>query len=513
MILLLRLLGLALPVTAHLFTKTHVHGHGHHLHQDWGQWGQGGANGWIFPGPEVLHDWHRHGADAWEALKGSIVAEKTKTAALEKKVERLERKVSSQHEECNLAAGKASSQGMKDVKAAKDKAARKQSELEAEKKRRAKLEKEKREAKAQLEAEKAAVGKLKQELQLVGTRNRELEAQLEDTGVGREAARDGHKVPVFVARTSILVDCIEALTMLINVVLAGGASIMDSMEAAAVVVLGALCFLSHRRAEHLEAEVRRRKAALLEEQAAVARLEEELHTELGGMMSDVPAGHLGGDFSWRVWDESHDEEVVRKIKIQCPGARHQDISVDIIFNGCVVKIARPASPGVDEREFVKQFQFRPSSGLFEFRMDQVQLDQGYLLLEFCSYNFRRRVFCFPPHHQLDRADMEGSWELPSEATEPSLSEMLPTGSPSGSDDAEAVVTAALPSPSDDASSEDALSEDFELLQCQEVEAVGTDPPNANLQAMTSGDSASEFERVGSSNTGCVEPEMQPAVSS
>jgi len=173
-------------------------------------------------------------------------------------------------------------------------------------------------------------------------------------------------------------------------------------------------------------EVARLEASLQEKIGEVARLEQELEVEVGDMMRvGDGVGDLGSEFGFRVWPERSGQETVRFIKIQCPGVSHGDITVNIIFNGCVVRISRAASPGVEAVVWSRRFQFRPSEGLFEFREDQMELDQGFLKLTFRVLPDHHRVVRFPEHFSLAATDADLTWDFPEEsatgdATERSL---------------------------------------------------------------------------------------------
>merc|ERR1719482_2344884 len=110
------------------------------------------------------------------------------------------------------------------------------------------------------------------------------------------------------------------------------------------------------------------RAKLESVQAELDSVQTELNSEVGGMMkADLESKHLGTDFTYHIHDEQVEDGILRSIKIQCPGVRHNEISIEIVFNGCVVTINRQASRGVVAAEWVQKFQFRPSQGLFEFK--------------------------------------------------------------------------------------------------------------------------------------------------
>jgi hypothetical protein len=196
----------------------------------------------------------------------------------------------------------------------------------------------------------------------------------------------------------------------------------------AIVVAGLNVF--HQRKENIALRTQL-SAKILEvdlQNEQQTNLQEEFNTELGGMMkiSSSVSTNLGTDFDYHIYDEKVDHGTVRYIKIQCPGARHCDVFVEIIFNGCIVSINRQAARGVDAVQWEQRFQFRPSEGLFEFKEDQVALDQGFLILVFRAFAFQSRPFRFPKHFDLAETDVDGTWEYPQDnvtlgnATDPSL---------------------------------------------------------------------------------------------
>merc|ERR1712113_1161520 len=98
--------------------------------------------------------------------------------------------------------------------------------------------------------------------------------------------------------------------------------------------------------------------------------------------------------------------MLRFIKIQCSGVQHSDVQIDILDNGCVVKIHRQPSRGVEACEWRKKFQFRPSDGRFELREDQIVLERGYLVIVFRAYKTQTRVFRFPPTFDIASYEAE-----------------------------------------------------------------------------------------------------------
>lgn len=146
--------------------------------------------------------------------------------------------------------------------------------------------------------------------------------------------------------------------------------------------------------------------------ARIDELENEFAAEFGGMVKVGDSmGELGFDFGFQIFDTQRDQQTVRLVKIQCPGARHADVELELIFNGCKVTICRQASQGVAATTWHKRFQFRPSDGLFEFKEDQMQLESGFLQLVFRAYSFQSRVIRFPLHFSLADTDADQCWEF------------------------------------------------------------------------------------------------------
>lgn len=140
-------------------------------------------------------------------------------------------------------------------------------------------------------------------------------------------------------------------------------------------------------------------------------LEQELHAEFGDMVcvGDFDGG-LGTDFGFRVFNTDINQEAVRLIKVQCPGVKHADVEIELIFNGCEVTIRRQASRGVASVMWKKRFQFKPSDGLFEFREEQMLLEDGFLQLVFRSCAFQNRLVLFPRHFSLADTDTDACWD-------------------------------------------------------------------------------------------------------
>jgi hypothetical protein len=140
-------------------------------------------------------------------------------------------------------------------------------------------------------------------------------------------------------------------------------------------------------------------------------LEQEFTSEFGDMVQVGDTGSdLGCDFGFRIFDAEINQEAVRLIKIQCPGVKHSDVEVELLFNGCEVVIRRQASRGVASTTWNKRFQFRPSDGLFEFREEQMQLEDGFLQLVFRTCAFHNRLVLFPRHFSLSTSDTDACWD-------------------------------------------------------------------------------------------------------
>jgi len=158
----------------------------------------------------------------------------------------------------------------------------------------------------------------------------------------------------------------------------------------------------------LQKEMHDKTAELMERIAQLSNIDEQfastlVHAEDG----DLEFDNLDCDFSFRIFDGKVGRERERSIKIKCPGVHHDDVIIDVVYNGCVVTIDRKASHGVDETVWVKRFQFKDSDGLFDLRDDQVTLDGGFLLLVFRT--LPNRVFRFPKHFDMSAADVDDAW--------------------------------------------------------------------------------------------------------
>ncbi|CAJ1380981.1 unnamed protein product [Effrenium voratum] len=127
---------------------------------------------------------------------------------------------------------------------------------------------------------------------------------------------------------------------------------------------------------------------------------------------DSSSPGLGTDFGHQVVDTLTQEKHLRLIKVQCPGVEHGDVEVELLFNGCHVRIERRASCGVPAASWMRRFEFSPQDGLFEFREDQMRLEQGFLHLIFQHRSFQARRIRFPQHYALSATDTDLWWEYP-----------------------------------------------------------------------------------------------------
>merc|ERR1712124_215850 len=80
-----------------------------------------------------------------------------------------------------------------------------------------------------------------------------------------------------------------------------------------------------------------------------------------------------------------------------------------------VTIHRKASTGVDAMVWKRRIQFDPKDGLFEFKEDQMQLENGFLQLVFRAYSFQSRAVRFPQHYSLASTDVDACWEYSAES--------------------------------------------------------------------------------------------------
>eukprot|EP00927_Polykrikos_kofoidii_P074264 TRINITY_DN7024_c0_g2_i1.p1 TRINITY_DN7024_c0_g2~~TRINITY_DN7024_c0_g2_i1.p1 ORF type:complete len:646 (+),score=121.54 TRINITY_DN7024_c0_g2_i1:130-2067(+) len=129
----------------------------------------------------------------------------------------------------------------------------------------------------------------------------------------------------------------------------------------------------------------------------------------GGDIDNVTSTTCGsgdessGEFAFCTRDKRTDYGITRVITVQCPGVDHSGVNIEIIFNGCVISLKRPESSGLKKALWKKRFDFEVSDGLFEFKEDQAQLENGVLQVVF---SFHSRMFRFPKLGKRDSTDID-----------------------------------------------------------------------------------------------------------
>ncbi|CAE7483845.1 unnamed protein product [Symbiodinium natans] len=134
---------------------------------------------------------------------------------------------------------------------------------------------------------------------------------------------------------------------------------------------------------------------------------------------------LGHDFGYHILDTDVNGTAFRFIKIQCPGVEHEDVSVDLLFNGCQVRLSRRAACGVAAAAWAKRFEFPHEEGIFEFREDQMCLEHGFLHLAFRTHPFQSRRVRFPRHFTLTATDTDDWWDYPGKRQAPPCAPAAP----------------------------------------------------------------------------------------
>jgi len=205
-------------------------------------------------------------------------------------------------------------------------------------------------------------------------------------------------------------------------------SIATSPEITLAILFGVICFIVFRihtrwqrkyrcaqgdssHEEKLIARITEAEKALADQQARyeeqlliTERLSVELRVArllLDQQREEIEATQeLSGGLPFIVYDDACEKGKRRYVKIQCPGVTHQDIEIEIVINGAVVKVTRPESHGMCRLNWTKRFQFQLQEGHFEFQEDEVQLALGVLYLPFRAYMPRSKVFRLP-HQHLD----------------------------------------------------------------------------------------------------------------
>mmetsp|Transcript_83813 Transcript_83813/g.233794 ORF Transcript_83813/g.233794 Transcript_83813/m.233794 type:complete len:480 (+) Transcript_83813:44-1483(+) len=174
-------------------------------------------------------------------------------------------------------------------------------------------------------------------------------------------------------------------------------------------VLAAFLFVFARRSWHAKIGAR-----------GARKEENDFATVVHDSQSD--AVMFGSEITHRIFHADSDGGATRIVKIECPGVTHSDVEVGIIWNGCDVTISRQAALGVEATTWKKRFQFDPAEGLFEFKEDQMQLEQGFLHLVFRAYAFQRRAVRFPQHFSLASTDNDYCWDYSIESTSAEVSD-------------------------------------------------------------------------------------------
>jgi len=122
---------------------------------------------------------------------------------------------------------------------------------------------------------------------------------------------------------------------------------------------------------------------------------------------------LGCKLEYHVSSSESDGDTIRHVRVQCPGVKHDDIKVGLIPNGCEVTIRRQASLGLEALTWHRRFCFDLAEGLYEFKEDQMQLEQGVLQLVFRKIRYEDRTIRFAQHYSLEAFDDDLCWEYPS----------------------------------------------------------------------------------------------------
>jgi len=237
------------------------------------------------------------------------------------------------------------------------------------------------------------------------------DARVYATSTVVEAPRDASE-----ASGSLHADQLEAPPRAKRFHYAIGTKLAVGLCIAVALAIAAQCCFRCLQAETLTWQVNDLERERDEWRSVATKLRGELREDLSGTIPvqdhEVELKH---EFDFAVWDEKAERETFRCIKICCPGVRHGDVRVELIFNGCVVMIERAASPGVKEVTWEQRFQFSPSAGLFELWEDRTALEHGFLQLVFVAAVQRKREFRFPLNFDMSYADSDASWTLEQES--------------------------------------------------------------------------------------------------
>merc|ERR1712232_388037 len=157
----------------------------------------------------------------------------------------------------------------------------------------------------------------------------------------------------------------------------------------ALVIVALLCKRSNATDGELQKQLQDKTSELMSTIAGLSYSDEACdamtHSDTS---SEVEFDNLASDFSFTIFDKSVGQDMLRYIKIKCPGVLHEDVIIDVVGNSCIVTISRKSSHGVDAIEWVKKFEFSPSDGWFDLKDDQVTLAGGFLTLVFGVFKSR-----------------------------------------------------------------------------------------------------------------------------
>lgn len=172
--------------------------------------------------------------------------------------------------------------------------------------------------------------------------------------------------------------------------------------------------------ESTKERVRRMADELSAKEKVIAVLQDELEANVSDIIKVEDCRcSLGSDFGFVVYDEELNEEPYRFVKIQCPGVASNDISIEVLLNGCIVTMHRKASRGVEPTEWTRRVIFARRDGIFEFKDDLAQLDAGFLQIGFQKLERHRRLFNFSQCSKVPNTDDAHNSTLTAGIVEPS----------------------------------------------------------------------------------------------
>eukprot|EP00928_Gymnodinium_smaydae_P026792 TRINITY_DN20932_c0_g2_i1.p1 TRINITY_DN20932_c0_g2~~TRINITY_DN20932_c0_g2_i1.p1 ORF type:complete len:542 (-),score=61.89 TRINITY_DN20932_c0_g2_i1:22-1410(-) len=119
------------------------------------------------------------------------------------------------------------------------------------------------------------------------------------------------------------------------------------------------------------------------------------------------------DFSCSVMlEDKLGSQRLQRVKVQCPGAVEEDVTIEVLFNGALITIDRKASQGVKQLRWSKKILFSVDEGHFQFSDAETRLTHGVLEVVFRGVQIQPRTFRFPQHFDMAYADHEpssGTW--------------------------------------------------------------------------------------------------------